>query len=68
MHSQDASGLVHTHQTKGVSHFIDQIGGEGGAPPGFVDNKETISHARLESHAYRGVLTMRKQRITSQRP
>ena len=44
-----ASGLVHAHQPKGVSHFANQ---NWGAPPCFLDNKETISysHSRLESH------------------
>ena len=49
--SQAALGLVHAHQPKGVSHFVNQIG-KGGPPPCFLDNKETIlfSLSGLESH------------------
>ena len=39
-----ASGLVYAHQPKGVSHFVNQIG-KGGAPPCFLENKETIQYS-----------------------
>lgn len=52
-----ASGLVHTHPI-GVSHFWEQQGHH----LVFIVNKETISHAGLESHTKGGILSTHKRR------
>ena len=56
-HSRAASGLVHTHPI-GVSHFWEQQGHH----LVFIANKETISHAGLESHTKGGILSTHKRR------